>query len=460
MGGEELLRWCCEAFAAVLTLVNNTTVCTPTTAATSQASLIKHVTTAHLLSMNAILQALEAKKRARQQAGAATPTNKYKRRAEVEAEQEQAQLQLHHNKQQRLADVAAAEEANDENQPNRSSNETATPSHATDDQPAAPPSIPYHEVLRRLRLMHQPITLFGETEHTRIERLKTFELALRERADGSSTQLGHNKEWMRIVEETANEVYSNNPNVAPANNVSDTAEDDIDRDIAAELAAAERDEQHELNGIAEFKDDQQHVQQQPALGSKHLRRTLDQLQRSNFTTSEDYILAYFKHLLAIWESRLNERTNDVKLSQAGKVQSATYKQTRTYIKPFLKLLKTRTVHPDILLNTGKIVDACVQRNYSTANAAYLLLAIGNAAWPMGVTMVGIHERANRERLHSNSVAHVLNDEITRRYIQSIKRLISYAADVYPSTSDNWIELKQIAEKKVLRPVDNESTPVS
>lgn len=38
-------------------------------------------------------------------------------------------------------------------------------------------------------------------------------------------------------------------------------------------------------------------------------------------------------------------------------------------------------------------------------------------------MVGIHERSGREKIFSNNVAHVLNDETSRKYIQSLKRLV-------------------------------------
>lgn len=63
------------------------------------------------------------------------------------------------------------------------------------------------------------------------------------------------------------------------------------------------------------------------------------------------------------------------------------------------------------------------REYLRANDAYLRLSIGNAPWPIGVTMVGIHERAGREKIFSNNVGHVLNDETSRKYIQSLKRLV-------------------------------------
>ena len=55
--------------------------------------------------------------------------------------------------------------------------------------------------------------------------------------------------------------------------------------------------------------------------------------------------------------------------------------------------------------------------FSQANDAYLEMAIGNAPWPIGVTMVGIHARTGREKISARNVAHVLNDETQRKYIQ-------------------------------------------
>ena len=45
------------------------------------------------------------------------------------------------------------------------------------------------------------------------------------------------------------------------------------------------------------------------------------------------------------------------------------------------------------------------------------MAIGNAPWPIGVTNAGIHARPARENIFSKHVAHVLNDETQRKFIQ-------------------------------------------
>lgn len=39
-----------------------------------------------------------------------------------------------------------------------------------------------------------------------------------------------------------------------------------------------------------------------------------------------------------------------------------------------------------------------------ANSNYMDLAIGNAPWPIGVTMVGIHERSGRAKIFTSQIA--------------------------------------------------------
>jgi len=55
---------------------------------------------------------------------------------------------------------------------------------------------------------------------------------------------------------------------------------------------------------------------------------------------------------------------------------------------------------------------------------------------IGLTMVGIHERSGREKISTSKVAHIMNNELERKYLTSIKRLMTYAqtkrTDVAPS----------------------------
>ena len=83
-----------------------------------------------------------------------------------------------------------------------------------------------------------------------------------------------------------------------------------------------------------------------------------------------------------------------------------------------------------------MVKYCEDGNFRAAHDDYLRTAIGNAAWPIGLTMVGIHERAGREKISSSKVAHVMNNELQRKYLTSVKRLMTFAQtkrpDVPPS----------------------------
>lgn len=74
-----------------------------------------------------------------------------------------------------------------------------------------------------------------------------------------------------------------------------------------------------------------------------------------------------------------------------------------------------------------------------ASDAYLQMAIGNAPWPIGVTMVGIHARTGREKIFSKNVAHVLNDETQRKYIQALKRLMTKCQHFFPTDPSRCVE---------------------
>jgi pre-mRNA-splicing factor 18 len=59
----------------------------------------------------------------------------------------------------------------------------------------------------------------------------------------------------------------------------------------------------------------------------------------------------------------------------------------------------------------------IERDYIKANNAYMEMAIGNAPWPVGVTRSGIHQRPGSAKSYVANIAHVLNDETQRKYIQ-------------------------------------------
>jgi len=165
---------------------------------------------------------------------------------------------------------------------------------------------------------------------------------------------------------------------------------------------------------------------------KHTKKRLKSEDSIDTSTPEGMIMAFLKRLLREWETELNERPDAVKRSAQGKRTLATFKQTSDYLKPLFVRLKHRTLQQSILDHLIEMVNFIKEREYVKANDVYLQMAIGNAPWPIGVTMVGIHERSAREKISSNQIAHVLNDETQRKFIQSVKRLMTFAQTKYPT----------------------------
>jgi pre-mRNA-splicing factor 18 len=148
------------------------------------------------------------------------------------------------------------------------------------------------------------------------------------------------------------------------------------------------------------------------------------------------IYRYLKSLLRQWEADLTLRPDSIKRTATGKNETKTLKQCKDYIRPLFSMCKRRELDDNMQNHLLKIVTYCEQGEFVKAHDAYLDVAIGRAAWPIGVTMVGIHARSGREKIGSANVAHVMNSELHRKYLTSVKRLMSYdqkrRKDVDPS----------------------------
>jgi Prp18 domain len=50
---------------------------------------------------------------------------------------------------------------------------------------------------------------------------------------------------------------------------------------------------------------------------------------------------------------------------------------------------------------AQMIEFMKEGEFVRAHDIYMLTAIGNAPWPIGLTMVGIHERSGREKVNCN-----------------------------------------------------------
>ncbi|SBS90971.1 pre-mRNA splicing factor protein [Plasmodium ovale curtisi] len=249
------------------------------------------------------------------------------------------------------------------------------------------------QIIILLRQLKEPIRLFGETDLERYNRLKELKI---------------NK----------NELKSNEQNVFGDVLRGRLKEDNLDL-IEDNL----EDEMEKVNSkdASKLKD---------STGVKD--------EKDKEVNKEKVIYDWIKSTMKEWNEEIESNDDGKK-----KIKQATYLQTHKDLKPLEKKLKQRSLEQDILDKIYNIVSCCQKRNFKSAHDAYMLLAIGNAAWPMGVTMVGIHERAGRSKIFTSEVAHILNDETTRKYIQMIKRLLSFCQRKYCTNPSEAVNLSTI-----------------
>lgn len=146
------------------------------------------------------------------------------------------------------------------------------------------------------------------------------------------------------------------------------------------------------------------------------------------------LASYFTLLLRAWASALANRESSVSSSIAGKQALNAYTSSLQNLRPLFTHFEQGDLAEALLEPLLEIVSAAQERRYVDANDAYLRLSIGKAAWPIGVTMVGIHERSAREKLSESGergVAHIMSDEGTRKWLQSLKRCLSFAQTRWP-----------------------------
>ncbi|KAK9057308.1 hypothetical protein SSX86_022143 [Deinandra increscens subsp. villosa] len=291
----------------------------------------------------------------------------------------------------------------------------------SDEQKIDALNLPKPEVLRRLRFLKQPVTLFGESDDDRLDRLKyVLKTGLFELDDSDMTE-GQTNDFLRDIVELKKRqrsgLTSDRKRRATEESTEDKdgggGEDDVSGDGGS-------------SGMDQDKD------------FKRMKANFSEL------CDEDKILVFFKKLLIEWNQELDEMSELEKRTAKGKSTFATFKQCARYLNPLFKFCRKKVLPDDIRQALMLVVNCCMKRDYLAAMDHYIRMAIGNAPWPIGVTMVGIHERSAREKIYTNSVAHVMNDETTRKYLQSVKRLMTFCQRRYPTMPSKAVEFNSLA----------------
>ncbi|KAK3407288.1 hypothetical protein EUGRSUZ_K03365 [Eucalyptus grandis] len=223
-------------------------------------------------------------------------------------EQEKRELEAKSHRQSSSSSDAASN-------PNPSSSSASAPSSATSTSAAASSKsltheqnidslvLPRQEVIRRLRFLKQPITLFGEDDDARLDRLKYVLKAGLFEVDSDMTE-GQTNDFLRDIAELRKRQKSGMMGDRKRKERDDGAgEDGEGRRGEDELSG-----DGGSSGVDADKD------------LKRMKANFDEL------CDEDKILVFFKRLLNEWKQELDEMPDAEKRTAKGKSMVATFKQ--------------------------------------------------------------------------------------------------------------------------------------
>jgi pre-mRNA-splicing factor 18 len=331
-------------------------------------------------------QVIESTKKEREQL--IPQKRKWTKRGDMEAERERKYLEEREQKRRKKEEEEELQETSSATENNQSTSSSSTAVTTTDDEEI----LPKEQVIKLLRQYNQPITLFGENDIDRYKRLKAYQMASND-GEFTNSKLQRQNDFALHLKRQDEEFLL------------------LDKNESDDTTSSS-----EVKTVTPI--------------------SLDLPTKQSGQSDHDFVRAFLRKLLKLWDYHLNHRTEDEKKSAQGKMDAGIYQQAKQYIKPLLRLLKKQSLQSDILGPLKSICYNLASQQYTKASDIYLQLSIGNAPWPMGVTAVGIHARSSRQRIESSQIAHVLNDEQQRKYIQSVKRLMTFCENFYNGKHNN------------------------
>lgn len=267
---------------------------------------------------------------------------KFFKRSEIEQkniqklrEQEKRELEakaLRHHNSTASSFTAAAASATSTPSSDAKPDITSSSSKAmTDEQKIDEMVLPKQEVIRRLRFLKQPITLFGEDDTARLDRLKYVLKAGIFEVDSDMTE-GQTNDFLRDIAELRKRQKTGILSDRKRKNPEDGGEDGEggggDDDLSGDGGSSGLDADKDL---------------------KRMKANFEEL------CDEDKILVFFKRLLNEWNQELNEMQEAEKRTAKGKSMVATFKQCARYLNPLFKFCRKKVSFTSVFF----LIDICL-----------------------------------------------------------------------------------------------------
>lgn len=399
-----------------------------------------------------LLKAALAERQAKAQKTISETGQKWVKRSELEAKRVEEYFADKQREEEKLkADEEARFQTLNEHfggEKKDQENKKAIPAHLLDmellgDDDEPPMSM--EEVVNRLREMSMPVTLFGETDMQRYKRMRQLE---REDHEGKK-----NPDLILLDSVRANDERQS---------LMDRAEDDegkekekkenSDSDSESEAAEKKQKKADEDSDKSDSEGTGEQAQQGEGGGEagqgeapKDDKPTEDTIECPDvdikLMDKADFIRGWLRKALKAWEKELADLPDDQKKMPATKTAIAAHRQVRRDIRPLQKRLKVYVMDENLLDKIFTIAQRADQREYRSAAEFYIDLTVGKAAWPIGLghggsmlmeDAIGLHDRENlMKNKQLKDVASQLNDEVVRKYVQAMKRLMNKAQKYFP-----------------------------
>lgn len=297
-----------------------------------------------------------------------------------------------------------------------------------DDDDAEPP-IGVEEVIESLREINQPITLFGETDMMRYKRLRKCQ------RDGETGRV--NPDILALEQVSSGQRQS----------IRDKEEEEEDKEEEEQQEQEEQAPEPVADDKSDSEDDSEDVgkkqRQEPGDVAEKQAPDLDDAPievENELMDKCDFIRKWCRMTLKTWEKELADKPEEDKKKAVVKTEIAAHRQVRRDIRPLQKRLKVYALENEMLQKIHPIIKYAADKEYLLADEAYLDLSIGKAAWPVGIgcggsmlmeDAIGLHDRFNRME-NVKDIAYLLNNEVNRKYVQALKRLLNCAKRYWPN----------------------------
>ncbi len=181
---------------------------------------------------------------------------------------------------------------------------------------------------------------------------------------------------------------------------------------------------------------------------KNLKIELEEITNNDVVNSNLHMKCnlYMHCILDKWQTEIQQKQSS---EESGtKQRQELLHDTKMSLFPLLVKLRKALLPKNQLVSVATILFHLQRQEWDLCLQSYMQLSLGNVAWPIGVTSVGIHARSahskimgtrntrNIEAENQGNIATIMLDDSTRKWVTSLKRLITVDKALSNSSSSS------------------------